>query len=138
MTNFLHWRKASWALVLWSGYIATWTLITGPGPAMVALWSLAGMIVLGSLLFARQPLFQHGPGLSGLFVWPGRTHWRVVNPHHDLEALAAYGAYRRSHSRAALTADERARIGPGRAAIGARALRNWENEGGATLSPHGP
>ena len=73
MTNFLHWRKASWALVLWSGYIATWTLITGPGPAMVALWSLAGMIVLGSLLYATQPLFKQGPGLSGLFVWPGRT-----------------------------------------------------------------
>ena len=89
MTNFLNRPKTTWALVLWSGYIATWTLVTGPGPAMVALWSLAGMIVLGSLLFARQPLFQHGPGLSGLFVWPGRTHWRVVNPHHDLEALAA-------------------------------------------------
>jgi hypothetical protein len=57
---------------------------------------------------------------------------------HDLEALAAYGVYRRSHSGAALSSDERARIGPGRRAIGARALRNWENEGGATLSPHLP
>jgi hypothetical protein len=57
---------------------------------------------------------------------------------HDLEALVAYGAYRRSHSGTALSSDERTRIGPGRDAIGARALRNWENEGGATLSPHGP
>jgi hypothetical protein len=56
---------------------------------------------------------------------------------HDLEALVAYGAYRRSHSGTALSADERTRIGPGRDANGARALRNWENEGGATLSPHG-
>jgi hypothetical protein len=57
---------------------------------------------------------------------------------HDLEALVAYGAYRRSHSGTALSSDERTRIGPGRDAIGARALRNWENDGGATLSPHGP
>jgi hypothetical protein len=57
---------------------------------------------------------------------------------HDLEALVAYGAYRRSHSGTALSSDERTRIGPGRDAIGARALRNWENEGDATLSPHGP
>ena len=77
MTKFLHWRKPTWALMLWSGYIATWTLITGPGPAMVALWRLAGMTVLGSLFFATQPLFHQGPGLSGLFVWPGRADWRV-------------------------------------------------------------
>jgi hypothetical protein len=63
--------------------------------------------------------------------FPGRRR-------HDLEALTAYGAYRRSHSGAALSSEERARSGPGRGAIGARALRNWENEGGATLSPHGP
>jgi hypothetical protein len=79
MTNFLHWRKTTWALVLWSGYIAAWTAITGPGLAMVALWWPAGMIVLGSLLFAAQPLFQQGPGLSGLFVWPRLTDWRDVN-----------------------------------------------------------
>lgn len=79
MTRFLHWRKTTWAFVLWSEYIAAWTLITGPGPAMVALWWLAGMSVLGSLLFAKQPLFQQGPGLSGLFVWPGRTDARFVN-----------------------------------------------------------
>ena len=60
MTNFLNWPKTTWALVLWSGYIATWTLVTGPGPAMVALWWVAGMILLGSLLFATQPLFQQG------------------------------------------------------------------------------
>ena len=57
---------------------------------------------------------------------------------HDPEALVAYGGHRRSHSGAALSSDERTRIGPGRGAIGARALRNWENEGGATLSPHRP
>jgi hypothetical protein len=61
--------------------------------------------------------------------FPGRRR-------HDLEALTAYGAYRHSHSGAALSSNARARSGPG--ATGARALRNWEDEGGATLSPHGP
>ena len=78
MTKFLHTRKPTWALKLCSGYIATWTLVTGPGPAMVALWWVAGMILLGSLLFATQPLFQQGVGLSGLFVWPRVTEWRNV------------------------------------------------------------
>lgn len=55
---------------------------------------------------------------------------------HDLEALAAYGAYRRSGP--ALPSREPARIAPGAAAIGDRAVRDWENEGGATLSPNGP
>ena len=64
MTNCLNWPKTTWALVLC--------------PAMVALWWVAGMIVLGSLLFATQPLFHHGPGLSGLFVWPRVTEWRDV------------------------------------------------------------
>ena len=60
MTNFLHWRRMTWALVLWSAYVATWAAITGSGPAIVMLWWLAGMIVLGSLWLATQPLFQKG------------------------------------------------------------------------------
>jgi hypothetical protein len=86
MTNFLSWHKTTWALLLWSAYIATWTLITGPSPAMVGLWWLAGMIVLGSLLFATQPLFRQRTGLSGLFVWPPLTEWRDVNLHQPSPA----------------------------------------------------
>jgi hypothetical protein len=37
------------------------------------------MIVIGSLLFATQPLFQQGPGLSRLFVLPGPTDWPAGN-----------------------------------------------------------
>ena len=74
MTNFLHWRKMTWALVLWSGYVATWAVITGSGPAIVTLWWLAGMIVLGSLWLATQPLFQKGRGLRASSSGPaGRT-----------------------------------------------------------------
>ena len=63
--------------------------------------------------------------------FPGRRR-------HDLEALAAYGAYRGSHSGSAPVGDEPVPIAADRGTVGTGALRNWENEGGATLSPHGP
>jgi hypothetical protein len=81
MTNFVRWRKMTWALVLWSGYVATWAVITSPGPAIVSLWWLVGVILLGSLWLARQPLFRQGRGPTGFFVRPGWTDWRVVNLH---------------------------------------------------------
>ncbi len=69
MTNFLHWRKTT-AIVLWSGYVPTWAVITGAGPAIVMLWWLVGMIVFGSLWLATQPLFRKERGLTGFFVPP--------------------------------------------------------------------
>ena len=81
MTNFLRWRKMTWVLVLWTGYIATWAVVTGAGPAMVALWWLAGMIVLGVLWLASRPPLLRGHGLSGVFLKPAWGQWRVVNLH---------------------------------------------------------
>ena len=49
MTKFLDRRKMTWALALWSVYIATWTALSGPGPTMVALWWLVGIALLGAL-----------------------------------------------------------------------------------------
>ena len=42
MTNFLHWRKMTWALGLWSVVIATW-LVAGSTNSIivVALWLTA-------------------------------------------------------------------------------------------------
>jgi hypothetical protein len=57
---------------------------------------------------------------------------------HDLEALAAYGAYRRSNLGTVPSSAERARIAPDQSAIRARALRDWEDEGGTTPPLHGP
>jgi hypothetical protein len=54
MTNFLHWRKMSGALVLWSGYVVAWGVITGSGPALFTLWWLAGTIACCSLWVAMQ------------------------------------------------------------------------------------
>ena len=50
--SFRHWHKMTWIRVLWSGYIATWTVATGPSLAIVVVWWLAGVIVFGQL--ARQ------------------------------------------------------------------------------------
>jgi hypothetical protein len=80
VTNFLHWRKMTWALPFWSGYIATWAVITGSDPEIVSVWWLAGLVVFCSLWFPTQPLSRQGPSLDG-FVRPGWTHWRVVNLH---------------------------------------------------------
>lgn len=60
MTKVLHWRRMAWALALWSAYIAIWTALNGAGPAMVALWWLAGMAFFGALWLATQPVFKKG------------------------------------------------------------------------------
>jgi len=86
MTNFLHWRKMTWACALWTGYVPTWAVITGSGPATVTLWWLVGMMMLGAVWLATQPLFQKGRGLTGFFVRPCWTNWRVVNLHRTYGA----------------------------------------------------
>ena len=63
--------------------------------------------------------------------FPGRRR-------HDLKALTAYSAYKRSHNADTRSSAEPARIETWRRAAGATALRNWEDEGGATLSPNAP
>ena len=59
MTNVLHWRKMTWALVLWSGYVATWAVITGSGPAIVTLWWLVGTML------RRRALARHAAAVPG-------------------------------------------------------------------------
>jgi hypothetical protein len=80
VTHFLHWRKTTWALLVWSGYIATWAAITGPAPAAVVVWWLVGLVVFGSLVAVTRPRSRQGRGLGG-FVRPGWTHWPAVDLH---------------------------------------------------------
>jgi hypothetical protein len=47
-------------------------VITGSGPATVALWWLAGAIVFGVLWLGTPSRFRQGRGFSGMFSWPGR------------------------------------------------------------------
>ncbi len=64
MTSFLHWRKMTWALVLWSAYLATWMVLTRSGPVIVVLWWLAGAGLLQLIIMhwgRIEPSRRHGP-----------------------------------------------------------------------------
>lgn len=56
MTEMLHRRTLTGVLLLWSAYMTTWTVLTGAGPAMVALWWLVGAAAFGALWLVTQPL----------------------------------------------------------------------------------
>ena len=86
MTNFLHWRRMRWILVLWSGYVLFWMVTVDSGAAIAILWWLTGTIVFGSLWLATQPRFRRGHSIGGIFVRPGWTDWRVVNLHRTHRA----------------------------------------------------
>jgi hypothetical protein len=81
MTNFLHWRKMTWVLVLWSGSLLAWMVVAGSGLAILTLGWLGGVVLLGVLWLATQPLFHQGRGFEGVFVRPSWTQWRVVDLH---------------------------------------------------------
>jgi hypothetical protein len=85
----------------------------------------------------KAPATSDGPP-AGARV-PGGLDWQAFTAayfpgrrRHDLEALTAYSAYKRSRDAGAGRSAEPAGIEPGR---GATAVRKWEDEGGATLSP---
>jgi len=65
MTNVLHWPGMTWALMLWSGYVATWAVLTGAAPEFATLWWLLGMSVVGALSLATRQLFQTWRGHEG-------------------------------------------------------------------------
>jgi hypothetical protein len=82
MTNFLHWRKMTWALLLWSATMVTWLLASDSGAALVGFLWLVGTAGLCFVWFMTQLLFRQGQGLrDGFFVRPGRGSWRLVNRH---------------------------------------------------------
>jgi hypothetical protein len=81
MTNFLHWRKMTWALLAWSAAMTAWILIGSIDATRVGVLWVAGMIFLSLLWLATQPPFQQGRGLSGVFVKPSWGQLRVVNLH---------------------------------------------------------
>ena len=91
----------------------------------------------------KAPATSDGPpaGATGARV-PGGLDWLEFTAayfpgrrRHDLEALTAYSAYKRSRDAGAGPSAEPAGIEAGR---GATAVRRWEDEGGATLSPDAP
>jgi hypothetical protein len=107
----------TWALVLWSAYIATWMVITGSRPAIVALWWLAG---LGLLQLVMQPLYETGR------TEPSRRHGPFdprFNPRpNPTPPLATSDDPRQTAEQANTSAVRRQKD----------ALQDWESEGGAT------
>ena len=81
MTNFLHWRKTTWALLVWSAAMTAWALSGSIDVTRVGVLWVAGMTLLSLLWLATQPLFQMGRGLRGILVKPRRGQLRVVNLH---------------------------------------------------------
>jgi hypothetical protein len=81
MTNFLHWRKMTWALVLGSAVLFVWMAVTLSASLIVLLFWLGGMVLVAFLWLVTQPLVHQGRGLRGVFVRPGWSDWRVVNLH---------------------------------------------------------
>jgi hypothetical protein len=85
MKNFLHWRKMTWVLLLWSAAATAWLLAADSGAALVGFLWLLGATGLGVVWFMTQPLFRQGQGLrNGFFVRPGRGRWRLVNLHRTV------------------------------------------------------
>ena len=108
MNSLLHWRRMTWALVLWSAYLATWLVLTRPGPVNVALWWLAGIGLL-------QLIMRRGRIRAVTQTWPIRSRFgprpktaRLPATHDDL-GQASTGAVRRVRE----------------------AVQGWESEGGA-------
>jgi hypothetical protein len=60
MTRFLHWRKMTWLLLVWTLATAAVVLTFGPAIAFFV-WSL-GFASLSVLWFMTRPLWRRGHG----------------------------------------------------------------------------
>jgi hypothetical protein len=116
MTSFLHWHKLTWALVLWSAYLATWMVLTRSGPVIVVLWWLAGVGLLQLIMqWGRiEPSRRHGPFDPRFGPRPKTAPLPATN--HDRE-----------------TTPKQASTGAARAQN--EAVQDWETEGGAIAEP---
>jgi hypothetical protein len=61
MTRFLHWRKMTWAILLWSVAMTAWLIAGGAAVPSFLLWSF-GTVVLTVVWFVTRPLWRHGHG----------------------------------------------------------------------------
>lgn len=98
----------------------------------------------------KRPVTNHAASaLASSAHIPNGIDWQAFSTvyfpgrgRHDLEAVTAYGAYRRSHaadarSSHARASEERARIEAEPRPAGPTALQDWEDEGGAASRGRG-
>jgi hypothetical protein len=61
MTRFFHWRKMTWAILIWGVVMTAWIIGGAPVALNALLWS-AGMIFLSLTWFLSRPLWRQGHG----------------------------------------------------------------------------
>jgi hypothetical protein len=61
MTRFLHWRKMTWAILVWSVAMVAWLIAGGAVTSSFLLWSF-GTVFLTLLWFMTRPLWRQGHG----------------------------------------------------------------------------
>ena len=61
MTRFLHWRKMTWAIVLWGVAMTVWLIAGGAVVTSFLLWSF-GAVLLTGIWFVSRPLWRQGHG----------------------------------------------------------------------------
>lgn len=62
MTRFLHWRKMTWAILLWSVAMTAWLIAGGAVVTSFLLWSF-GTVLLTVVWFVSRPVWRQGHGL---------------------------------------------------------------------------
>jgi hypothetical protein len=61
MTRFLHWRKMTWAILLWCVAATGWLIAGGALVPSLLMWSF-GAILLTLVWFITRPLWRQGHG----------------------------------------------------------------------------
>lgn len=64
MTRFIHWRKMTWAMVLWSGVTLVWMAFGSGNEGVLlvsSLWTV-GLACLTLVWFMTRPLWRQGHG----------------------------------------------------------------------------
>jgi uncharacterized membrane protein len=62
MTRFIHWRKMTWAIVLFAAGMAVWLLSSGGATVAIVSW-IVGMVLLSVVWFGTRPLWRQGHGV---------------------------------------------------------------------------
>jgi hypothetical protein len=77
MTRFLHWRKMTWAILLWNA--ATVVLVVSGGFVLAFIvWSL-GLIALSAMWFGSRPLWRVGHGARLRRLRPTKIPFKSID-----------------------------------------------------------
>jgi Zn-dependent protease with chaperone function len=81
MTRFLHWRKMTWVLLIWT--VAMAAVLVTFGPVLALFVGVLGFATLSVLWFMSRPLWRRGHGARFRRLEPAEVKFKSV------EGLAA-------------------------------------------------